>query len=201
MSKRPKKFTGVPFTPKEKCYNCEYLERCRNGDNSFTAKEIVIDCEGFYYIFKKLESFERHPVFDGNEEKYKKQILAYEADHEGMPFLTPPLIANGALAAELALKFLIFKENGEFDCIHDLQQLFESLPDCHKIPLTEIICQQAHQNEETLQDNLSNIKNLFEDMRYFFSHESVGYSGFFNEFVHIVCEYAISQKPPDEDTQ
>lgn len=199
MSKR--KFTGVPFTPKEKCRNCKHLERCRNGDSLLTAKVIMLDCEEFYYIFKKLEEYERHPIFDGDMERYKDQIYAYEAEHRGVPPLTAPFIVNGALAAELALKFLIFKENGEFDCIHDLQRLFESLPSCHKTPLTGIICQQAHQNEETLQDNLSNIKNLFEDMRYFFSCESVGFSGFFVEFVHIVCNYAISQKPPDEDMQ
>lgn len=197
MSKR--KFTGVLFTSKEKCHNCEHLERCRNDSSLLTAKGIMLDCEEFYYIFKKLEEYERHPIFDGDMEKYTDQIYAYEAEHEGVPSLTAPLIVNGALAAELALKFLIFKENGEFDCIHDLQQLFEVLPDCHKIPLTEIIFQQAHQDKESLQTNLSNIKNLFEDMRYFFSHESVGYSNFFNEFVHIVCDYAISQKPPDEE--
>ena len=201
MSKRPKKFTGVPFTPKEKCRNCEHLERCRNSSGLLAVNGILLDCEEFYYIFKNLEKYARHPIFDGDMEKYKDQILAYEAEHEGVPSLTAPLIVNGAFAAELALKFLIFKENGEFDCIHDLQQLFDSLPDCHKIPLTEIIFQQAHQNEETLQTNLSRIKNLFEDMRYFFSNESVGYSNFFNEFVYIVCDYAISQKPPDEDTQ
>ncbi len=163
------------------------------------AKEIVVDCEGFYYIFKELEKFEKHPVFDGNIEKHAEEMFAYEEMHDGLPYLTPPLIVNGAFAAELALKFLSFKENGEFECTHNLQHLFELLPDCYKTILTEMICKQAHQNEETLKINLSNIKNLFEDMRYFFSMESVGYSGFFYDFVHIVCDYAIEQKPIDED--
>lgn len=201
MSKRPKKFTGVPFTPKEKCRNCEHLERCRIGRNSLTTKEIVIYCEGFYYIFKKKEEFERRPMFDGNVEKYREETFAYEKKHEGVPLLTSPLIVNGALAAELALKFLIFKENDEFECIHNLQLLFEQLPDCHKNPLTEMIYKQAHQNEESLNFNLHNISNLFEVFRYPFERDVVGYSNFFNEFVHIVCDYAISQKPPDEDTQ
>ena len=164
-----------------------------------SAKEIVVDCEGFYYIFKELEKFEKYPAFDGNIEKHTEEMLAYEKTHDGLPYLTPPLIVNGALAAELALKFLSFKENSEFECTHNLQRLFELLPDCHKTILTEIICKQAHQNEDTLKLNLSNIKNLFEDMRYFFSKESVGYSGFFYDFVHIVCDYAIGQKPEDED--
>ena len=53
------------------------------------------------------------------------------------------------MAAELALKFLIFKEQGAYECIHNLQRLFEQLPDCHKDALTEILYKQAHQNEET----------------------------------------------------
>ena len=62
-----------------------------------------------------------------------------------------------------------------------------------------MIYKQAHQNEETLKFNLSNISNLFEDFRYSFGKEQLGYSGFFNEFVDIVCEYAILQKPINEE--
>ena len=192
-------FTRIPFTPQEKCHNCEYLEQCCNGNRSLTTKEIIINCEGFYYIFKELEKFEKIPILVGNIEKDREAFLAYAQRHDGIPFLSPPLVVNGALAAELALKFLIFREDGEFDCIHNLQRLFELLPDCHRIPLSEIICKQAHQNEETLKSNLSGIANLFEDFRYFLGKESVGFSNFFNEFVHIVCDYAISQKPDDEE--
>ena len=112
-----------------------------------------------------------------------------------------PYIVNGALAAELALKFLIFKENGEFECIHNLQRLFEQLPDCHKTILSNTICEQAHQNEETLNWSLSNIANLFEDFRYSFGKEYLGFSDFFNIFVHIVCDYAIAHKPVYDDSE
>ena len=95
---------------KEKCRNCEHLERCRIGRNSLTTKEIVIYCEGFYYIFRKMEEFEQRPMFDGNVEKYREETFAYEKKHEGVPLLTSPLIVNGALAAELALKFLMQKK-------------------------------------------------------------------------------------------
>lgn len=53
------KFRGVQFTLKEKCYSCEHLERRCNGNSSLTSNGILIDCEGFYYIFKKLEEFEK----------------------------------------------------------------------------------------------------------------------------------------------
>lgn len=199
MAKR--KFTGVPFTIQEKCLDCKQLEQCKRNDQSLTAKGIVLDCEGFYYVFKKLEQFEQRPRFDGDLEKYEDAITAYAERIMSVPSLSPALVVNGALAVELALKFLIFKENGEFDCIHNLQKLFEQLPTCHKSTLSEIIYQQAHQNEETLRINLPNIANLFEDYRYFFGKEHVGYSNFFNDFVHIVCDYAISLKPEDDDLQ
>lgn len=197
MAKR--KFVGVPFTIQEKCLDCKQLEQCKSKDQSLTTKGIVLDCEGFYYVFKKLEQFEQHPKFDGDLESYEDAITAYGEKHMGAPFLSPPLVVNGALAAELVLKFLIFKENGGFNCIHNLQMLFEQLPTNHRTALSETIYQQAHQNKETLRINLSNIANLFEDYRYFFGKERIGYTNFFNDFVHITCDYAISLKPEDDD--
>ena len=104
------------------------------------------------------------------------------------------LATNGALALELAMKFLIFSENKEFECHHDLGKLFSQLPQVHKEKLKQIIYKESLQNEETFIYNLRQISNIFIDFRYFFEHESVGYSGFFNELVHIVCDYAISMK-------
>jgi hypothetical protein len=194
-----RKFTGVPFTPKSKCIGCEHLEQCKNSDNSLTIKLMVLECERFYYIFKQLEAFEKFPVLGESVEKNQEIVNNFKKQHEGIPSLTSPLVVNGALAAELALKFLIFKEVESYECIHNLQLLFEQLPDCHKNALTEIICEQAHQNDETLKFNLANISNLFEDFRYSFGKEHLGYTNFFNEFVHIVCDYAILQKPIDEE--
>ena len=152
-----------------------------------------------FYLFKQLEEFEKLPTLSDNEEKNLETIDEYINRHEGIPSLMSPFVVNGALAVELALKFLIFKEKGSYECIHNLQRLFDQLPDCHKNALTEIICKQAHQNDETLKFNLTNISNLFEDFRYSFGKEHVGYTNFFNEFVHIVCEYAILQKPINEE--
>lgn len=187
--KKKKVFTGVHFTPKAKCVNCKRFEECCAKDNVLTTELILLDCESFYYVFKCLEEVEKRPVLDGN---LKKQ-------HEGIPYLTQPCIVNGALAVELALKFLTFKENESFECIHNLQKLFEKLPDCHKKILIERICREAHQDEVTLTIKLSDIANLFEDFRYSFGKESLGFSNFFFEFVHIVCDYALSQKTIYED--
>lgn len=198
MSPR-RKFTGVPFIPKPKCAACEHLEQCTNSNNSMTIKLMVLECESFYHLYKQLEEFEKMPALCESLEKSQEIIDDYVKRHEDIPSLRSPLVVNGALAAELALKFLIYKEMGSYECIHNLHSLFEQLPDCHKNALTEMIYKQAHQNEETLKINLSNISNLFEDFRYSFGKEQLGYSGFFYEFVHIVCEYAILQKPIDEE--
>lgn len=169
-------------------------------DKDFTAKEILIDCEGFYYVFKKLEVFEACPRFDGDVEKHKQDMAEYEERHKGVPHLTPPLVVNGTLATELALKYLVFKEKGEYECSHQLQFLFNQLTEPHKTVLTERICKEAHQNETTLTENLNDISNLFEDFRYFYEHSTLGYSNFWNDFVHIVCDYALSFQSECEES-
>lgn len=156
-------FTGVPFTPKPKCAVCEHLEQCRNSDNSLTIKRMALEWESFYYFFKQLEECEKLPTLSENKDKNIEAIDDYIKRREGIPTLTSPLVVNGALAVELALKFLIFKEMGSYECIHNLKCLFEQMPGCHKNALTEIICEQAHQNDETLKFNLTNISRLFED--------------------------------------
>ena len=189
---RTRKFCGKTTTLWRKCENCEKRESCMKVDKDFIAKKILIDCEGFYYVFKKLEIFEAYPILDGDVEKHNQDMAEYEERHKGVPFLTPPLVANGTLAAELALKYLVFKEKGEYECSHQLQFLFNQLTEPHKTALIERICKEAHQNETTLTENLNNISNLFEDFRYFYEHSALGYSNFWNDFVHIVCDYALS---------
>lgn len=46
---RTRKFRGRITTLWHKCENCEKRESCMKADKDFTAKEILIDCEGFYY--------------------------------------------------------------------------------------------------------------------------------------------------------
>lgn len=60
------KFTGTLFIPQKKCHNCEHLEQCRKGNHLLTTKEIIIDCQGFYYIFKELERYEKMPEIVGD---------------------------------------------------------------------------------------------------------------------------------------
>ena len=114
MSPR-RKFTGVPFIPKPKCAACEHLEQCRSSNNSMTIKLMVLECESFYHLYKQLEEFEKMPVLCEGMEKSQEIIDEYVKRHEDIPSLRSPLVVNGALAAELALKFLIFKEMGSYE--------------------------------------------------------------------------------------
>ena len=50
---RTRKFCGRTTTLWLKCENCEKRESCMKVDKEFTAEEILIDCEGFYYVFKR----------------------------------------------------------------------------------------------------------------------------------------------------
>lgn len=200
MSKR-RVFTGIPFQPMQKCLKCEHISQCQSNDNTFTESEILIDCEAFYYVFKYLENIEKRPILDGDIDEFTKAVQSYEEKHKAFPFLTPPLVANGTLAVELALKFLIFKGAGAFDCTHNLKELYGQLPEPHKSTLTNLICTQAHQNSQTLDSCLTNIANLFEEFRYFFEKHTLGFTGFLMEFIHIVCDYALSFKPEYQDKE
>lgn len=187
-------FSGPKKTDIEKCTNCERRDGCLKSDKLLTAYSILLDCECFYYVFCELENIERTPKFDGNIEKYKKEIEEYDKKHENIPFLTSAMVTNGALALELAMKFLIYNENKQFECGHDLAMLFSQLPKVHTDILKPEIYSEINQNEETFKENINNISNLFIDYRYFFEHESLGFTNFFTELVHIVCNYAVSMK-------
>ncbi|MBD5146273.1 MAG: HEPN domain-containing protein [Ruminococcus sp.] len=198
MSARRKYQGTTTFNSWDKCKTCKDKDNCNKINKNFTFKIILMDCEGFYYIFKELEKFVHFPTLTGDIEKYEQKLLEYEKKHENIPDLNSQMVVNGTLAVELALKSLLFKENGEFECIHNLEELFGQLPEPHKSILTDKIYKEAHQNAETMASNLSNISNLFEKFRYVFECDIIGYSNFLNNFIHIVCDYAISLKPKDD---
>jgi hypothetical protein len=193
MSKK-RIFSDVEINNKEKCENCERKKECAESSKMLTAFSILLDCEGFYYVFCELEKIEQRPKLGDDVEQYKKEIEEYEKSHENIPFLNPAMVTNGALAVELAMKFLIFKENNEFECGHDLAVLFSQLPQVHINILNPIIYKDMCQNEKTFNDNIKNMSNIFVNYRYFFEYESVGHTNFFTDLVHIVCDYAISMK-------
>lgn len=171
----------------DKTENCEFLKQLFR--KPFDAGGVLLDCKAFYIVFCELEERCRIPF--GNAEKMK--LYHKDAKAGKISFLTPAMVTNGVLAAELALKSLILRETGTFDCIHHLDNLFAALPKAHKKNLTALIKEKSHQNDETLKTNLETISNFFVEWRYFFEREAMGYSNFLPEFIHTVCDYAIDE--------
>ena len=176
----------------KRCQSCEKAADCYFLKNLFQkpydASCVLLDCKAFYIVFCELE--ERCRIPDDPEEKKRYHE---ESDAGLRPYLDPAMVTNGALAAELALKALTLKETGTFDCIHDLDKLFYSLPEMHKTALSSLIKKKACQNDATLKKNLETISLFFQKWRYFFQHETVGYTIFLPEFIHIVCDYALAE--------
>ncbi len=170
----------------DKAVDCEFLKHLYQ--KPYDVSGVLLDCKAFYIVFCELE--ERCRIPDDPEEKKRYHE---ESDAGKRPFLTPAMVTNGVLAAELALKALILRETGTFDCIHYLDKLFYSLPDNHREALSSLIKEKAHQNDATLKTNLETIGNFFQEWRYFYESESMGYSNFLTEFIHILCDYAIEK--------
>ena len=186
--KQPKKYEIKQPKRCQSCDNaadCEFLKLL--FQKPFDTSGVLLDCKAFYNVFCELEERCRIPHNDSEKmQNYEEEYLTGKR-----PYLTPAIVTNGVLAAELALKALTLKEFGTFDCIHDLDKLFYSLPEEHKTALSTQIKEKSHQNDATLKTNLKIISNFFQDWRYFFERESIGYSNFLPEFIHIVCDYAI----------
>ncbi|MBE5750082.1 MAG: hypothetical protein E7346_04360 [Clostridiales bacterium] len=167
--------------------NCD-MSNCSLAN--ITAKGILLETAAFYKIYCRLEKENYIPFEDEKamDEYYEKRM---QDDYVDLKVVE---IVNGALAVELALKYLTFKENKTFKQIHNLDTLYNGLPEPHKSVLKSKIFTQAHQDENALNKNLKVIANSFENWRYFFEKDGVGTSNFFNDFVHIICEYALSFK-------
>ena len=185
----PKSYT---IKPPKKCNDCDKASSCEFLKNlyqkPFDATGVILNAKAFYLVFCKLEK--RCSIPFGDREKM--QQYHKEAETGKRPYLDPALVTNGILAAELALKALTLKETGTYDCTHRLDMLFYALPNIHKDTLTEKIKTQAHQNDDTLKFYLEAMSDFFISWRYSFEREDNGYSGFLNDFIHIVCDYAIA---------
>ena len=154
---------------------------------------VLLACKSFYYTYTQLrkQSFFAHQN-ESNEEKLAR-LDAEIMSEEEPPFLFPALVTNGSLATELALKYLVAKETGILKKGHYLSDLyFNQLPPKHRNALNEGLFHDAHQNEATLKSNLLQYDKHFEQARYFYEKDAIGITRFFDDFVRIVCDYAIT---------
>ena len=175
----------------DRAESCEFLKLLH--EKSYDASGVLLACKAFYTVFCELEERCRVPHDDPDVMRRFHE----EADTGKRPYLDPALVTNGVLAAELVLKALILRETGSFECTHYLDKLFYSLPAEHLDTLTSLIKEETHQNDETLRVNLEIIRDFFVEWRYFFESEAIGYGRFLLEFIHIVCDYAISELEAD----
>lgn len=133
---------------KKQCHDCETIIYCDMKDS--IAEGILFDCYSFYTIYRALEDHNHIPFEDENAmgtyfEKKKQSDI---------PHLLIPEMVNGAFAIELAIKYLSFRETGQFIKTHSLIELYNNLPDPHKKVLSEKIFCEANQNEKTFQKKL-----------------------------------------------
>lgn len=181
-------------TPNIACNECQWSDSCQGT----TLYCLLVDCKAFYYVYCWLAQENQMPVHDGSQEKFEAEIECYLEKQLRRPFLRIPQWTNGAFAAELALKFLFAREDKSYVNIHNLKDLFYNLPEIHKLELLNRIKTQAHQTEKTLEIQLSDFSDAFVKSRYFFEYGSFGFSGLFDSFVKIVCEYALEFEQADD---
>ena len=170
------------------CSSCPEKEACEKC----IADGILIGCKSFYYVFRYLDEETRMPVYTGDQKQYETAIDDYIKKRAEQPCLQIPKWTNGAFAAELALKYLYFREKRRYGGIHGLYELFYGLPEIHNVELVNRIKNEAHQTEKTIEEQLKIISNAFVKSRYFFEYDAVAFTGLFDSFVSIVCDYAIA---------
>ena len=181
-------------TPEIKCSECPISDSCQEE----TAYAILCNCKSFYYVYCWLAQETQMPIYDGNQKNFEADLDCYIKKHTQQPALTISKWTNGALAAELALKFLFAREHQSYNSIHYLNDLFYRLPDVHKEELLDRLKTQSHQTEKTIEDQLALFSDAFVKSRYFFEHRSLSLTGLFDSFVKIVCEYVLEFDNPND---
>lgn len=170
------------------CSSCPEREACEK----LITEGILIDCKSFYYVYCWLSEETRMPVYCGDQKQFEAAVDAYFEKKFAQPDLQIPQWTNGAFAAELALKYLYAREHKRYGSIHGLYELFYGLPEIHRAALINRIKRDAHQSDESMEEQLRFISNAFVKSRYFFEYDTVAFTGLFDPFVRIVCDYVIS---------
>ena len=152
--------------------------------------QLLEDCKGFYYTYKLLLEETRHPIFTHSQEELAEKIER-NVDKWDQPMLFYVILTNGALAAELAIKYLTFRRKHDFVEDHKLDLLFDDLPLKDQKEILSRVKRQTGIDREVFEKILGNFANTFMKARYFFSQEENGVSNTFDDFVRIVCEYAV----------
>lgn len=167
--------------------NSEECRNCKNKSIDITTTLILQECEAFYDVFKNLEKRLEH-----------SGIVEESTDNTGQPtLLSVPYIVNGAFACELALKYILVKNQIDF-CIsskgHDLEYLFNLLPQAEKQTLRNLLKNADNIDDDSLEENILILSDSFNQWRYYFANIDKGltYNSFFSVFVNQLCNYIFS---------
>ncbi len=122
---------------------------------------------GYHLGFHKLRNSYNDiskTVFEGNSEGIK--LIPFTQEQNSQLTLLFPATALGAFSIELGLKFLLFKNHGVFPKTHNLQTLFELLPESLKASILQLSCETIKISSNEFAMRLFAIRGHFELWRY-----------------------------------
>lgn len=182
------------YIPTPNPANCAYYDdnsgecrNCKNKSIDITTTLILQECVAFYDVFKNLEKRLDH-----------SGIVEESTDNPRQPtLLSVPYIVNGAFSCELALKYILIKNQIDF-CIsskgHKLEYLFNLLPQAEKQTLQNLLKNAGNIDDDSLKENILLLSDSFNQWRYYFANIDNGltYNSFFSVFVNQLCNYVLS---------
>lgn len=143
-------------------------------DNDFNANIINASC--FFETAKLLDSKFNNKTKDIHPEFFV------------------PAVVNYAIAIEITLKSIIKKYTGSYDYIHDIDKLYDALPNHSKTIVMLTMERVLKLNNEKLNENIKKIANCYNDWRYFVLNNkslSINYN-FLKVFAQTVCEVLVN---------
>lgn len=168
------------------CATCSMGDRCELS----TCHQILEASKGFFYAYELLLDNSHYPWFSHSQEEFAKR-REKNFDKLDQPSLLFTIATNGAMATELALKYLIFRDAHEFVQTHKLDRLFNDLPLADREEILRRIEQRTGTSGDVFEKTLTIFSDVFTEARYHFSLGNKGISVLFDDFTRVVQEYAI----------
>ena len=168
-----------------------YCDACPNQEdcNLQTCFQILQASKGFFYAYELLLANSHYPWFSHSEEEFAER-RERNLEKLDQPSLLYAIATNGAMSAELALKYLTYRENHDFLETHKLDHLFNGLPQEDRNEILLRIEQQTGTGSKVFIKTLIGFSDVFTEARYFFSLGNKGVSVLFDGFTCVVHEYA-----------
>ena len=134
-------------------------------------------------------------------------ILDEKNDVNTVNDYTIPWVVNGAFACEIGMKYILQRNNIKYDKIHLLHELFNLLPDNHKIEIMKELCEKNPLfSPKQLNQEILLISNAVCEFRYSFEEILVLKNDFFRSWcvaifkqVNKYPSYEITERDWKED--